>query len=104
MALPPIRVGFWATYGVTPILREACPKPEPQLPQPGHPAITDSMLFAGRISLSKRFGKDKTSAFAAGGLLDQVRPQSNGHLPFVREPTASDSFHILRTGATDPYA
>lgn len=42
------------------------------------------------------------SAFAVGGLLEEVRPQSAGHLSFVRDATANDSFHTLRAGAIDP--
>ena len=43
-----------------------------------------------------------SSAVAVGGLLEEVRPQSAGHLSFVRDATANDSFQTLRAGAIDP--
>lgn len=49
-----------------------------------------------------RMANGSNSAFAVGGLLEEVRPQSAGHLPFVRDATANDSFHTLRAGAIDP--
>lgn len=42
------------------------------------------------------------SAIAVGGLLTVVRPQSAGHLPFVREATANDSFTFWELEAIDP--
>lgn len=42
------------------------------------------------------------SVFAVGGLLEEVTPQSAGHLPFVRDATANYGFHIRRNVGIDP--